>query len=270
MDYTEDQIKIVVDRYEELWLSDEQAIRFLMMEELYSSSMMLSEWELCELHYFIYSRILDQRQFDIYSVIFDKHLESLKDSLKESDAEQEWLSLEQERTIDLKQSLQIYFLTETFRQFVSKSEKYSKEIFSIKGKYKSYLEEKKRSLLVEHLRQNRHYCPNNMKILHFELYRDYLRPDIENFWIAIDDSTKSQIHQLINHLGKELIESANLYKNLIQENNRSSLMLLDMYTPTTEPPLYLYTDDESSSMGWYLKSTLLLDKDGYGIPKQWF
>jgi hypothetical protein len=144
-------------------------------------------------------------------------------------------------------------MTYMFRRFFNETAKMD----FIRAEYKSYLHRSKIEKVSEHIRHNKRFRPNALKIMLLQHRLDHISPNYFAFAAKIDEATRTVIRHLLN-IFRVSPETQQKAENLYREANefRESLIRSNGYRG------YLHSTEEEIREFWVM-TLMLMDKNKY-------
>jgi hypothetical protein len=201
--------KFVQDRYNYLKITLSQAKEIFQFERdknAYSENEYFSVWEEWDYDYSCMKDILSPIQLKKYSIFREKNIKRHESFIKNDD---------KKKIKDIKYYNElISYITNKYLLDYSKIALFVQmglfreqdKIKLIKAEYLKFLEETKKSLIVNHIRQRRIFCPNELKATMLRHGMWTLIPEYGYFKRKMDEPTKAiakYLVQRLSHISKE-------------------------------------------------------------------
>lgn len=261
-------VQLVQARHQGLELNFEQAellYKYEREKENRSKKYSLTFWEEWDLDFISVKEILTPKQFEIYEPYLKTQID---------------LHIEQQKTADAKRLNDIGYYTEMFgfyEQYLFPGfvnapvwELYKgtvgegDKIEHLKGNYRLFLNDSKKKLIIDHLRHNRTFSPNELKIgllkhsigylwPNYFAFKQEMDPEVKNIATCLEIKISSLPDEVYNFVNDQL----EALRNFNRENSRKHFKI-----PDGSYWAYNYMPDKEFKMG-SLMSFLLLDKQKY-------
>jgi hypothetical protein len=199
-------LQSVMARHQYLALSAEQAEMIYTYEqekENKSEIYFLTFWEEGDFNLMAYKEILTSAQLDIYKSFLKTNSSRYEEDLKIADVKPERLN----ELAYCTEMLSFYeghlfpgFINAPFKELVEETIADKAKIEWLKKKYRIFLNNGRKKLIIEELRDNRIFSPNKMKITLLKHDLNYLWPDYFSFKAEADTETKNIIVHLENQI----------------------------------------------------------------------
>jgi hypothetical protein len=261
-------INIIKDRYSFLDLTDEQAEQVFLFEANngpHSGKTFFTDWEQWDYEFHFFSQILDKEQLAKFSQKQKKTIKWYEKGLK-GQLEEESLK-RMDYTAEIITYYEQQLLPSMFNSTIQLGSELSyhehSKVDFLKAEYKKFLQESRRTLLINHFKYYRAYCPItlNATLLNHKIY--YLWPDYRSFKHKMDEPTKATGA----FLETQLIYLPKDAGAFLQSKLKDASAFFDELHKKYHPEFPVYTYGQSSSkeeMRERLMTVLLLDKDQYG------
>lgn len=189
-----------LEKYEFLGFSEEQKTLILKFEKFHNSYLdrnSLSIWERWDWEEVYFSDILDDVQRDMYlnKVSLDKavYVEELKLGDRNKEAA---VVVAEEYLTDLKNNIKEWFINSLDLGFLKLFVANQHRITFLKEEYKRYLDSQRQDILLNHMRWNKAYCPNELKAALINNERSYVLPDYYSFKEKMGTDVKAVVEIL--------------------------------------------------------------------------
>lgn len=264
-------VAVVQARYHYLGLTFEQAEQVLKYETIrdtFPSKHILSIWEQLDYERAAFYGFLNEAQMAQYEERMSPlHAVYIEDLVKQDNENAKWVDQKRAKIDYLKNSLIPALSDQPSPVFPPAFAEDRNKIDYLKACYKTFLHERQKEALVNHVRLNKTFAPNGWKQALLSHYTYCLLPDYWAFEIAMDAPTKSVAQYIKERLYQQNPEVEAFQNEKLKElkkfdclNYEKFYQATDGWSVWTRQPF----SEEEEKVHWAM-SLLLLDRNAYGF-----
>ncbi|BAU53438.1 hypothetical protein [Mucilaginibacter gotjawali] len=233
----------------------------------------LSYWERWDYEFYIFGSILNPDQLALYVYERDKKINEYEQSLIDDDNLNSTLK-EIERDEEEIKYLEYNFLPAILMKFnnhLSVRDPQNTKYDFLKAEYKSYLDEKHRTIIANHFRHRRGFQPNTLKRRLLKHTNEAMFPQFSEFKKEMDDITKSVV-DFLKGQGEHFDHNKEEISSILADLRAFREKAWDNYVKSENPVFYAFSvlddkrSEEEQNNDLYF-SLLLIDKDYYNYKQ---
>ena len=263
-------IQLVLARHEWLDLTFEQAeviYKYEQEKENRSEKYFLSYWEECDFNLITYKEILTPTQFNIYESGLKNQIVFYEESLKVNDVKPERINELGYYTEMFKFNYEHLFselINAPVEKLFEETTYDIQKIKYLKKVYRVFLNDTRKRLIVDHLRCNRIFSPNELKISLLKHSISYLWPDYISFKKEMDSETKNIALNLESQMLSISDQVYNFIKHKLEALKKFNEANFKKYYANVKFDYSVSSSETDVEMKInLLMSFMLIDKDRY-------
>ena len=263
-------IQSVLARHNGLDLSIEQAeiiYKYEQEKENKSGKYFLSYWEECDFNLITYKEILTAKQFDNYESFLKTQINLYEEALKTTDIKPERINetgYYSEMFKFYKEHLFSEFAKISVEELFEKTTYDIQKIEYLKKAYKIFLNDSRKKLIIDHLRGNRIFSPNELKVSLLRHSIGYLWPDYISFKKEMEPEVKNISVNLEDQLLLMPDEISDFINNKLEALRNFNQSNFEKYYSNLKVDYFVSGSETNEEMKVnLLMNFLLFDKEKY-------